>query len=128
MHLQSPWLLRSELIIDRKLTMHCVAGRIQESFKTDLFVIWNEDNSEKLTIRCRVYGAPDKDDDEESGAIEEAIFLRQLEKTMLDFVGIRGLKGINRVFLTEQDKVTISSVGYRAFRQGEGTGPGNGQY
>jgi DNA-directed RNA polymerase II subunit RPB1 len=114
MHLQSPWLLRLELdrakMIDRKLTMHYVAGRIQESFKTDLFVIWSEDNSEKLIIRCRVYGAPDKEDDE-SGAIEEDIFLRQLEKTMLDSVSLRGVKGINRVFLTEQDKVTISSDG-----------------
>ncbi|KIM39097.1 hypothetical protein M413DRAFT_447445 [Hebeloma cylindrosporum] len=114
MHLQSPWLLRLELdrakMIDRKLTMHYVAGRIQESFKTDLFVIWSEDNSEKLIIRCRVYGTPDKEDDE-MGAIEEDIFLRQLEKTMLDSVSLRGVRGINRVFLTEQDKVTISSDG-----------------
>jgi DNA-directed RNA polymerase II subunit RPB1 len=114
MHLQSPWLLRLELdrakMIDRKLTMHYVAGRIQESFKTDVFVIWSEDNSEKLIIRCRVYGAPDKEDDE-TGAIEEDIFLRQLEKTMLDSVSLRGVKGINRVFLTEQDKVTITPDG-----------------
>ena len=97
-------------MIDRKLTMHYVAGRIQESFKTDLFVIWSEDNSEKLIIRCRVYGTPDKEDDG-MGAIEEDIFLRQLENTMLNSISPRGVKGINRVFLTEQDKVTISSDG-----------------
>ncbi|OJA13547.1 hypothetical protein AZE42_07324 [Rhizopogon vesiculosus] len=55
LHLQSPWLLRLELdrakMIDRKLTMAYVAGRIAESFKTDLFVIWSEDDTEKLTIR-----------------------------------------------------------------------------
>ncbi|KAF8885266.1 hypothetical protein CPB84DRAFT_1850463 [Gymnopilus junonius] len=107
LHLQSPWLLRLELdrakMIDRKLTMHYVAGRIAESFKTDLFVIWSEDNSEKLVIRCRVLGSPDKDDDG-MGTIEEDIFLRQLENTMLNSVSLRGVKGIHRVFLTEQDK------------------------
>ena len=55
LHLQSPWLLRLVLdharMIDHKLTMAYVAGWIPESFKTDLFVIWSGDNSEKLVIR-----------------------------------------------------------------------------
>lgn len=76
LHLQSPWLLRLELdrakMIDRKLTMHYVAGRITESFKTDLFVIWSEDNSGKFIIRCRVLGSPDKVEDL---SMEEDIFL-----------------------------------------------------
>jgi DNA-directed RNA polymerase II subunit RPB1 len=113
MHLQSPWLLRLELdrakMLDRKLSMQYVAGRIAESFKTDLFVIWSEDNSEKLIIRCRVLGA-DKDDGD-GGAVEEDIFLRQLEGAMLNSVSLRGVKGINRVFLTEQDKITVSTEG-----------------
>ena len=112
LHLQSPWLLRLELdrakMIDRKLTMHYVAGRIAESFKTDLFVIWSEDNSEKLIIRCRVLGSPDKVEDL---SMEEDIFLRSLENTMLNSVSLRGVKGIKRVFLTEQDKITVSSEG-----------------
>jgi DNA-directed RNA polymerase II subunit RPB1 len=97
LHLQSPWLLRLELdhamMIDRKLSMQYVAGRIAESFKTDLFVIWSEDNSEKLVIRCRVLGSPDKDDD--MGAIKEDIFLRQLENTMPNSVSLRVSKGSN---------------------------------
>jgi DNA-directed RNA polymerase II subunit RPB1 len=115
LHLQSPWLLRLELdrakMIDRKLTMAYVAGRIAESFKTDLFVIWSEDNSEKLIIRCRVLGGADKDDEDGMGAIEEDIFLRQLENTMLNSVSLRGVKDIKRVFLLEHDKVTISDEG-----------------
>ena len=43
--------------------MHYVAGRIAESFKTDLFVIWSEDNSEKLIIRCRVLGSLEKNEE-----------------------------------------------------------------
>ncbi|EEB86935.1 hypothetical protein MPER_15938, partial [Moniliophthora perniciosa FA553] len=87
LHLQSPWLLRLELdrakMIDRKLTMNYVASRIAESFKTDLFVIWSEDNSEKLVIRCRVLGGGDKEDDGME-SVEEDIFLRQLESTKLN--------------------------------------------
>ena len=114
LHLQSPWLLRLELdrakMIDRKLTMPYVAGRIAESFKTDLFVIWSEDNSEKLVIRCRVLGGADKDEDG-MGTVEEDVFLRQLENTMLDSVSLRGVKGIERVFLQEHDKVVITAEG-----------------
>ena len=93
-------------MIDRKLTMAYVAGRIAESFKTDLFVIWSEDNLEKLIIR---YRGADKDDG--IGAIEEDIFLRQLEKTMLNSESLRGVKDIKRVFLLEHDKVTVSDEG-----------------
>jgi DNA-directed RNA polymerase II subunit RPB1 len=114
LHLQSPWLFRLELdrakMVDRKLTMPYVAGRITETFQKDLFVIWSEDNSDKLIIRCRVYGGADKDDDG-SGAIEEDVFLRQLENTMLNSVALRGVQGIKRVYLVQHDKVTITKEG-----------------
>ncbi|THH07234.1 hypothetical protein EW146_g9383 [Bondarzewia mesenterica] len=120
LHLQSPWLLRLELdrakMIDRKLTMEYVAGRIAESFKTDLFVIWSEDNSEKLVIRCRVLGGADKDEDSIE-TVEEDIFLRQLENTMLNSVSLRGMKGIDRVFLLEHDKVVVDNAGNIEARQ-----------
>ena len=85
-----------------------MAGRIAESFKTDLLVIWSEDNSEKLIIRCRVLGSPDKVEDL---SMEEDIFLCSLENTMLNSVSLRGVKGVKRVFLTEQDEITISPEG-----------------
>lgn len=114
LHLQSPWLLRLEMdrakMIDRKLTMEFVANRIKENFKSDLFVIWSEDNSEKLIIRCRILGGADKDEDG-IGAIEEDIFLRQLENTMLNSIGLRGVKGIRRVFLMKHDKTVIEEDG-----------------
>ncbi|KAG6908214.1 hypothetical protein DXG01_005686 [Tephrocybe rancida] len=43
-------------MIGRKFAMHYVATQIAESFKSDLFVIWSEDNSEKLIIYYRVLG------------------------------------------------------------------------
>ena len=114
LHLQSPWLLRLVLdharMIDHKLTMAYVAGQIPESFKTDLFVIWSGDNSEKLVIRCRVLGGGDKDDDG-VGTVEEDVFLRQLENTMLSSVSLRGVPGIHRVFLLEHDIVYANDEG-----------------
>lgn len=66
LHLQSPWLLRLELdrvkMIDRKLTMAYIAGRISKCFKNDTFVIWSENNVEKLIVRCRVLSTRDKED------------------------------------------------------------------
>ncbi|OAX40965.1 hypothetical protein K503DRAFT_840724, partial [Rhizopogon vinicolor AM-OR11-026] len=101
LHLQSSWLLRFELdhakMIDRKLTIPYVAGRIAESFKTDLFVIWSEDNSQKLIIHCRVLGGCDKND-HGLGTVEEDIFLRQLEKTMLNSVSLR-ISSLNYMYL-----------------------------
>lgn len=54
--------------------MQYVANHIAENFKTDLFVIWNEDNSDKLIIGCRVLGAAGKGENG-MGVIEEYIFL-----------------------------------------------------
>lgn len=115
LHLMSPWLLRLELdrakMIDRKLSMHYVAGRISDCFKNDLFVIWSEDNAEKLIIRCRVLGGAATEKDEESGAFEEDTFLRQLENTMLNSVSLRGVEGIKRVFLSQAEKTYVAEDG-----------------
>lgn len=113
-HLQSPWLLRLVLdrskMLDRKLSTNYVASRIAHSFQSDLFVIWSEDNAEKLVIRCRVLSGTGKDVDV-IGEVEEDIFLRQLESTMLNSIGLRGVRGIERVFLLEHDKVITSFNG-----------------
>ena len=87
-------------MIDCKLMLVYVAGRIAESFKTDLFIIWSEDNSEKLVIWCCVLGGGDKDDDG-LGAIED-VFLHQLENTMLNLVNLRGVPGIHSVHVELQ--------------------------
>jgi DNA-directed RNA polymerase II subunit RPB1 len=61
-------------MVDRKLMMASVASHIAETFQTDLFVIWGEDNSEKLIIHCKVMDSPDKENDG-SAAIEADVFL-----------------------------------------------------
>ncbi|KAK9384066.1 DNA-directed RNA polymerase II subunit RPB1 [Kockiozyma suomiensis] len=100
-HKQSPWLLRFELdrakMLDRQLTMSQVAEKIIQDFKEDLFVIWSEDNSEKLIIRCRVLRDP-KGIDEEIETEEDAM-LKRIEAHMLESISLRGIEGISRVFM-----------------------------
>ncbi|KAJ6451309.1 DNA-directed RNA polymerase II, subunit 1 [Mycena sanguinolenta] len=113
LHLHSPWVLRLELNRSKKvgkLTMPYIANRIAESFKKDLFVIWSDDNSDKLIIRCRVLGGSEKGDDGLS-SFEEDVFLRQLENTMLDSVALCGVKDIHKVFLVQHDKVVVEDDG-----------------
>ncbi|KAH8921889.1 beta and beta-prime subunits of DNA dependent RNA-polymerase [Atractiella rhizophila] len=109
---QSEWLLRLELdrakMLDKNLEMAYVAGKISEIFQNDLFVMWSEDTAEKLVIRCRPLRDKDDDDDIE---IEEDIFLKQLEQSMLSSITLRGVEGVERVYMIKEKKVTITPAG-----------------
>ncbi|TRM63029.1 hypothetical protein BD626DRAFT_497365 [Schizophyllum amplum] len=112
---QSSWLLRLVLdrfqMIDRKLELEYVATRIQASFETDLVVMWSVDAStDTMIIRCRVVSGEEKTEDGLED-VEEDVFLRQLENTMLNSIVLRGVKGIERVFLNEKDKTRINDDG-----------------
>jgi RNA polymerase Rpb1, domain 7 len=84
---------------------------IADAFSTDLFVIWSEDNSDKLIIRCRSLTPKNEKDDEEEIQIEEDQFLRQIENTMLNNITLRGVEGIRRVFMMERPKPTLTKAG-----------------
>lgn len=108
LYMQSPWLLRLELdrakMLDKQLTMSQVAETISQSFAGDLFVMWSEDNAEKLVIRCRVVRDPKTLDEEE--AQEEDQMVKHVEQYMLDNISLRGIPAITRVFMME-DKQRI---------------------
>ncbi|KAG7904960.1 hypothetical protein KL907_003176 [Ogataea polymorpha] len=112
-HKQSPWLLRLELdrakMLDKQLTMSQVAGQIMENFGDDLFVIWSEDNAEKLVIRCRIV-REEKALDEEEEETEDGL-LKALEAQMLESISLRGISGISRVFMMKYDKTYIDETG-----------------
>lgn len=113
---QSPWLLRFELdrakMLDKKLEMSFVAGKIAEVFEQDLFVIWSEDNAEKLVIRCRALNddGANKEDGEEAETEDEDVFLKQLETSMLSSIALRGVEGIDRVFMLQHKINRIDEV------------------
>lgn len=110
---QSPWLLRLELdraaMNDKDLTMGQVGEKIKETFKNDLFVIWSEDNAEKLIIRCRVVRDP-KTLDAEAEA-EEDHMLKRIENTMLESITLRGVEDITRVVMMKYDRKVPSPTG-----------------
>ncbi|CEP25183.1 unnamed protein product [Cyberlindnera jadinii] len=110
---QSPWLLRIELdraaMNDKDLTMAEVGEKIKETFKDDLFVIWSEDNAEKLIIRCRVVRDP-KNLDPESEA-EEDQMLKRIENNMLEAITLRGVPDITRVVMMKYDRKLPDETG-----------------
>ncbi|CAI4310383.1 AMM_1a_G0007560.mRNA.1.CDS.1 [Saccharomyces cerevisiae] len=109
---QSPWLLRLELdraaMNDKDLTMGQVGERIKQTFKNDLFVIWSEDNDEKLIIRCRVVRPKSLDSETEA---EEDHMLKKIENTMLENITLRGVENIERVVMMKYDRKVPSPTG-----------------
>jgi len=105
LHRQSPWLFRMELdrakMLDKKLSMADVAGKIAETFSKDMFTIWSEDNADKLIIRCRIIKEDKQISTDDELSAEEDVFLKNLENHMLDSISLRGLRGITRVFMME---------------------------
>ncbi|CED83722.1 beta and beta-prime subunits of dna dependent rna-polymerase [Phaffia rhodozyma] len=102
----SPWVLRLELdrakMLDKDLEIDYVASKISDKFQDDLHVIYSDQNSEKLVIRCRtISDEADKDDPEV--AANEDTFLKTLEAELLDKIDLRGIPGIQRVFMTNKD-------------------------
>ncbi|KAI9320161.1 RNA polymerase II large subunit, partial [Dichotomocladium elegans] len=113
----SPWLLRIELnrgmMIDKRLNITEVVQKISEEFRNDLHVIGSDENSEKLIIRCRVMmdENEEKGMDEEDSKSEEDTFLRKLEASMLSSINLRGIKGIQKVYIVERKDTKLGANG-----------------
>ncbi|KAL8143181.1 hypothetical protein V2J09_016213 [Rumex salicifolius] len=102
----SPWLLRIELnremMVDKKLSMADIAGKINLEFDDDLTCIFNDDNAEKLILRIRIMNdeAPKGEIQDESA--EDDVFLKRIESNMLTEMALRGIPDINKVFIKQQ--------------------------
>ena len=109
--LHSPWLLRLELdrakVLEGGYEMAQIVEAIVQTVGKDVFVIHSEDNAEKLIIRLRIVA--EKEDEELMG--DEDMFLRRIEATLLDQVELGGIKGIQRVFISEEKRVVLSQQG-----------------
>jgi DNA-directed RNA polymerase II subunit RPB1 len=113
---QSRWLLRITLdrqkMLDKGLMVDDVAGRIMELYKHDLAVIHSDNNADDLVIRIRVIKT-DADDKDEDGnkVIEDDVMLKRLQTHLLDGCTLRGVKGIERAFLSEATKLIETDEG-----------------
>ena len=101
--LDSPWLLRlklnKSLLIDKGLTTSQIVHHIANAF-TELIVIGSDDNASMPIIRIRINNTL---------ANEQA--LRELEHDLLQSVELRGITGINKVYLTHKKRVLFSNEG-----------------
>ncbi|KAK3424808.1 hypothetical protein EUGRSUZ_F01570 [Eucalyptus grandis] len=99
----SPWLLRIELnremMVDKKLSMADIAGKINLEFDDDLNCIFSDDNADKLILRIRIMNdeAVKRELNDESA--EDDVFLKKIESNMLTEMALRGIPDINKVFI-----------------------------
>jgi DNA-directed RNA polymerase II subunit RPB1 len=109
----SPWVLRFELsreaMTDKKLLMRRIEDKIVECFGNALNIIRSDDNDEILVIRIRIKNSPDSDDKSEEEHDEE--LLREIEQNLLTNVTLCGIKGIEKVSMRQEGKVTIDNKG-----------------
>ncbi|KAA8532028.1 hypothetical protein F0562_006830 [Nyssa sinensis] len=99
----SPWLLRIELnremMVDKKLSMADIAEKINLEFDGDLTCIFNDDNAEKLILRIRIMNDEAPKGDLHAESAEDDVFLKKIESNMLTEMALRGIPGINKVFI-----------------------------
>lgn len=103
----SPWLLRIELdrkrMTDKKLTMESIAEKISIGFGDDLNCIFNDDNAEKLVLRIRIMNSDEKmteeEDEQTPDRMEDDVFLRCIEASMLSDITLQGIESISKVYM-----------------------------
>ncbi|KAK3383031.1 hypothetical protein B0T24DRAFT_31578 [Lasiosphaeria ovina] len=106
---QSRWLLRITLdrrkMLDKGLRVEDVAYRIKDVYKKDVAVIFSDNNAEEMVIRVRVVRQDDDKDEDGNKIIEDDVMLKRLESHLLDGCILRGIKGIERAFLSKEIKL-----------------------
>mmetsp|Transcript_15235 Transcript_15235/g.35010 ORF Transcript_15235/g.35010 Transcript_15235/m.35010 type:complete len:1631 (-) Transcript_15235:547-5439(-) len=110
----SPWLLRFELdreaMSDKNLEMRDIIDKISQTYGTsELHVICNDDNAEKLVLRMRMINDAADKAGEADGAEEEGDekFLKKIEESMLTEMTLRGVDRIRRVFMRQPKRDVV---------------------
>ena len=113
---QSKWMLRIVLddkkLLDRDMRVSDVASKIKEAFASDLAVIFSDDNADHKVIRMRMINSDDSkaDDDDEAGGEGENV-LKKVEMHILDNLTLRGVDGVDRVFIDKQSRIVTAADG-----------------
>lgn len=118
----SPWLLRIELdrkkMTDKKLTMEHIAEKITGGFGDDLNCIFNDDNAERLVLRIRIMNPEEKqaDEEEQVDKMEDDLFLRCIESSLLSDLALQGIEQISKVYMhlpttDNKKRITVTETG-----------------
>ncbi|KAL7501391.1 hypothetical protein ACHAWT_010670 [Skeletonema menzelii] len=118
----SPWVLRIELnqvvMVDKKIKMNEIAAEIANEYGSDLNVIVSDDNADDLVARIRLVndmpmiqgmdedGNPIMADEDAELGHEDDVFMKQVEKSMLKTLKLRGVEDVKKVFMRGGAKKT----------------------
>ena len=116
----SPWVLRIELnqavMVDKKIKMNEIAAEIANEYGSDLNVLVSNDNADDLVVRIRIVNDVPmiQGVDEHGNTImeemelgqEDDVFLKRLEKNMLQTLRLRGVEDVKKVFMRKEKKTS----------------------
>jgi len=95
----SPWVLRFEfnrkLMLDKEISMYDIYSNIKKVYDNNITCIYSDDNSSKLIFRIRIK-------DISMDKIDDSILLKTLESNILEKIILRGVKNIDKVFISKK--------------------------
>lgn len=109
----SAWVLRLELdrrkMLDRNIRMWEIEHALLDRFTDQIQCIFADDNAKQLIIRIRVSNDAGLDRPEDD---QDVIFLlKQLEKSIMESLILRGIPGIRNAFLpTREQRPCVESI------------------
>ena len=101
----SAWVLRLELdkekMLERNIRMWEIEQALIERFTNEIQCIFADDNAKQLIVRIRVSNEAGMDRPDED---QDIIFLlKQLEKSLMDSLVLRGIEGIKNAFIPARE-------------------------
>ena len=106
--------LNQVVMVDKKIKMNEIAAEIANEYGSDLNVLVSNDNADDLVVRIRIVNDVPmiQGVDEHGNTIledvelgqEDDVFLKRLEKNMLQTLRLRGVEDVKKVFMREEKK------------------------
>jgi len=113
----SKWLLRIILgrrqLLDKGLTVSGVAARIKREYRSDMSIIFSDDNADEQVIRIRpgLHIFEDKDDEGQGTSLEPDLVLQRLQEHLLEHTTLSGVPGISRAFVNFKSRLRVREDG-----------------
>ena len=106
----SKWLLRIVLgrrqLLDKGLTVSDVAATIKREYKSEMSIIFSDDNADEQVIRIRpALGVIEDKDSDDDSAMEPDLIVQRLQEHMLENTTLRGVPGISRAFVNFKERL-----------------------
>ena len=106
----SRWVLRfvfdRDLMLDKNLSMQAIGQRIEEEFGKDTHIIFTDDNAQELVLRLRL-----KNTELDDQKTDDDDFLRVVESQLMNHLKLKGVDGINKVFIREVKRTALDTNG-----------------